>query len=195
MTGGLLVDTGDVTWTVPDRSQCLQCHTQAAGGSLGLETAQLNGDFGYPSTGRLANQVATLAHIGMLETSLGNPANLPALPALDDASASVEDRSRAWLHTNCSSCHRPGGPSRGDIDFRYDTPLADMNACDVQPLHGDLELGNAARVINPGKPNKSVLISRMARRDAYQMPPMGSLHADDAAVEVLTEWVTALTCP
>ena len=47
-------------WIYPSEAQCLQCHTNAAGRSLGLETAQLNGDLIYPTTGRTANQLTTL---------------------------------------------------------------------------------------------------------------------------------------
>src|SRR5205823_6444908 len=37
------------TWTFPSRSQCLECHTAAAGRSLGLELGQLNRDLQYPT--------------------------------------------------------------------------------------------------------------------------------------------------
>ena len=37
----------------------MQCHTTAAGFTLGLETLQLNGDFSYPN-GVTANQLETL---------------------------------------------------------------------------------------------------------------------------------------
>ena len=35
------------THTVPNRTECMQCHTAAAGRVLGLETLQINGDFNY----------------------------------------------------------------------------------------------------------------------------------------------------
>ena len=38
-------------WIYPSEAQCLQCHTNAAGRSLGLETAQLNSDITYPDDG------------------------------------------------------------------------------------------------------------------------------------------------
>jgi hypothetical protein len=39
-------------------------------------------------------------------------AGLPRLTALDEGSATLEHRVRAYLDVNCSACHRPGGPSR-----------------------------------------------------------------------------------
>src|SRR5262249_43865127 len=70
------------TWSYPSRTQCIQCHSQAAGGTIGLETAQLNGDFVYTSTNRRSNQLATLDHIGMFSAPLGEPPD--ALPPLSD---------------------------------------------------------------------------------------------------------------
>ena len=32
------------SWFFPSRNDCLRCHTQAAGRSLGLETSQMNRD-------------------------------------------------------------------------------------------------------------------------------------------------------
>ena len=63
--GGKTVQVAGQTWQFPSEEQCLQCHTAAAGRSLGLEIGQLNGDFVYP-TGRTANQLTTLDAIDTL---------------------------------------------------------------------------------------------------------------------------------
>ena len=65
LAGGTAVHSGQ-TWVYPSEAQCLQCHTSAAGNSLGLEIAQLNGSLTYPQTGRTANQIVTLNALGML---------------------------------------------------------------------------------------------------------------------------------
>ncbi len=52
VTGGGTTNVGGQTWIFPSEAQCMQCHTQAAGFSLGLETAQQNGNHLYPQTGR-----------------------------------------------------------------------------------------------------------------------------------------------
>lgn len=195
LSGGLLVDLGGGdSWSVPSRAECLQCHTPAAGGSLGLEVHQLNGMHEYPSTGRRANQLATLDHIGWFASAVGDPATLPALPARGDTGATDEEMARAWLHVNCSQCHRPGGPSRGNIDFRHSTSLGDMNACDVAPEHGELGIAGAS-VLAGGDPDGSVAVSRISRRDAYQMPPLATKVVDDEGVQAVRDWVSGLTCP
>jgi hypothetical protein len=39
---------GGLRWYYPSRAECMECHTTAAGRTLGLETAQLNGEMRYP---------------------------------------------------------------------------------------------------------------------------------------------------
>src|ERR1043166_8250859 len=66
LSGSKLKSLGaSASWAYPSRTQCIQCHSKAAGGTIGLETAQLNRDGVYPSTNRRANQLATLDHLGM----------------------------------------------------------------------------------------------------------------------------------
>jgi mono/diheme cytochrome c family protein len=93
------------TWHHPSRSHCMACHTPEAGYTLGLEVAQLNRMFNYPDGPR--NQLAHLQQAGLLAAPLaGAPESLPALPAPDGGGA-IGPRARAYLHANCSSCHRP----------------------------------------------------------------------------------------
>src|SRR3954454_13675067 len=56
VSGGLVASIAGQNWIYPSEAQCLQCHTSAAGGSLGLESRQLNTTIAYP-TGRSANQL------------------------------------------------------------------------------------------------------------------------------------------
>jgi uncharacterized repeat protein (TIGR03806 family) len=193
--GGATKQWGTQSWDYPSEVACLQCHTAAAGRSLGLETAQLNRSFTYPQTNRTANQITTLDGIGLLTPRITTPPS--ALPALRDptgVSGSVTERARAYLHTNCAQCHRPGGPTPVGIDFRETTTLALTNACDRAPQAGDLGLGPTARIIDPGSPANSVLVERMRRRDHIaQMPPVGSSLVDTAGVALLEQWITSLS--
>ncbi|NIV17376.1 MAG: hypothetical protein GWN47_02970 [Woeseiaceae bacterium] len=178
-------------WIFPAESDCLVCHTSVAGVALGPETAQLNRDFTYPSTGRTHNQIETLDSISMFSAPIGDPALLPSMPDPTDASADLTDRARAYLHTNCAQCHQPGGPTPVDIDLRYTTPLAATNTCDVVPDAGGLGL-ILPRIIAPGDASRSVLVARTDRRDVDGMPPLGSAQVDVAGVALLTDWVNSL---
>jgi len=193
VVGGKARAVGAQTWLYPSEAQCLQCHTQAAGRSLGLETAQQNGDLTYPSTGRTANQLFTLDHVGLVSLP-ADPSTYPAYPDPLGTSGTLEQRARAYLHSNCSQCHRPGGPTPTSLDFRYATALSATGACN-DPTQGNLGIANA-KVIAPGAPGRSVLLERMKRLDTYRMPPVGSLAVDPAGVGVVSDWIQSLaTCP
>jgi uncharacterized repeat protein (TIGR03806 family) len=190
--GGRSRQVANQTWTYPSEQQCLQCHTEAAGRSLGLETAQQNGDFTYPQTGRTANQVVTLNLVGAISPAIpGAPAGQPQLKDPYGAAGAIGERARAYLHANCSPCHRPGGPTPTNLDLRHATALASTNACDAPPQQGDLGVGSA-RIVAPGSPARSVLLERIRRLDTYRMPPIGSTVVDGAGVQLLTEWITQL---
>ncbi|HZF17156.1 MAG TPA: PQQ-dependent sugar dehydrogenase [Steroidobacteraceae bacterium] len=193
VSGGATKVWGAQTWIYPSEAGCLQCHTAVAGRALGLETAQMNRNFTYPTTGRTANQVVTLNAINTLTPPIAaDPSTLPALPDLVAGSGTVPERARAYLHANCAQCHRPGGPTPVTLDFRYTTPLNMTNACLATPQAGDLGLGAAAKIITPGSAASSVLVARVNRRDVDQMPPLASNLVDTAGVALLTQWIDGL---
>ena len=193
VVGGKTKAVGGQTWIYPSETDCLTCHTQVAGRTLGLETAQLNGAITYPTTGRSANQITTLNAIGILSPTIaGDTSALPAYVDPHGSAGTVEQRARAFLHANCSQCHQPNGPTPVALDLRYTTALAQTGACNVTPISGDLGLTNAM-LIAPGAPDSSVLLSRVNRRDASAMPPLGSNLVDTASVAVLRQWIQGLT--
>ena len=189
VVGGKTVSIGGQDWIFPSESECMQCHTSAAGFTLGPETAQLNRDFNYPD-GTAANQLETIDDLGMFSAPL-NGSSHPRLADPNDGGAGLDRRARAYLHTNCAQCHRPGGPTPSTMDLHADTPLASTNACDVMPLSGDLGIANA-RLIAPGDASRSLIVNRASRRDSYGMPPLGSNQIDAAGVSLLTDWINGL---
>jgi uncharacterized repeat protein (TIGR03806 family) len=189
--GGATRDIGGKSWVFPSEAQCMQCHTSAAGRTLGLETAQLNRAHTYVQTNRHANELATLSAIGVLNPVV-DPATAAKMPDPMDTTAPLADRARSYLHTNCAQCHRPNGPTPSTMDLRYTTALSATNACNATPQLGTLDLGSAARLIAPSDTANSIVINRTNRRDAHAMPPVGSTVVDEAGVELLTQWVAGL---
>jgi mono/diheme cytochrome c family protein len=192
VVGGKTVQVAGQDWQFPSESQCLQCHTAAAGRTLGLEVGQLNGDFGYAATGRTANQLTTLDSIGTLTPALSQPpAQLPVIP--DPAgSAPLPERARAYLHSNCAYCHRPGGPVPSDMDLRYTTALAQTQACDITPTLDNLGITDP-RLIAPGSAARSIVVARVNRTGAAAMPPLTRHTIDTDGVQLLTSWIDSLS--
>ena len=192
VVGGKTVQVGSQSWEIPSEAQCLSCHTLAAGRTLGLEIGQLNGNFTYQQTGRTANQLTTLDTIETLTPALSQtPAQLPVIPD-PFGGAPLVQRARAYLHTNCSHCHRNGGTAQGDMDLRYTLALSATNACNITPTFGDLGITDS-RLIAPGSAARSVIVARINRTGADAMPPLARHTIDTAGVQLISDWVNGLS--
>lgn len=174
------------TWTYPSRTDCASCHTAAAGHVLGVRTRQLNGDFAYAA--RMDNQLRAWNHIGLFTSKIGTPGMYGRLTDPSDTTQPLEARARSYLAANCAQCHRPGGPTPVDLDLRYGIAVGSMNAVGVlatNPANGDPTMPR----ITAGDRTRSELWQRMSRRDSFGMPPLGSHVVDQAAVDLIGEWI------
>ncbi|MBI4607050.1 MAG: PQQ-dependent sugar dehydrogenase [Planctomycetes bacterium] len=181
------------TWYYPSPKDCLTCHTEIAGFVLGVKTRQINRPFRY---GRAEdNQLRTWGYLGMLDPRPREEAiaSFDRLAALSDVSAPLERRVRSYLDANCAGCHRPAG-TKALLDLRFDTPPRLGNLLNGSLLAGDLG-APGARVVVPGDPSRSALYLRMARLDAFKMPPIAMDEIDSGAVEAVGAWITSLKRP
>ena len=125
----------------------MTCHNAEGGGTLGIETAQLNlkdSDGG--------EQLDRIAALDVFDAPLPQPYTAALTDSTTDNLAEP-----AYLHANCSFCHRPGGvyPS---FDLRFDTPFAERAICNA-PSQVQLSPYDATPVIlAPGNPNGSSLV-------------------------------------
>jgi uncharacterized repeat protein (TIGR03806 family) len=190
------VNIGGQIWHYPGRDECMQCHTEAAGFSLGLEVAQLNKDDSDDRRGgwltKTGNQIDRLRALGLLADTPEPAVRELKLASSRDPTQDLNRRARAYLHSNCAQCHRPGGGTDSDMDLRAATPLADMHVCDARPQLGELGILDA-RLLAPGDYARSVIWSRMKHQDNNRMPlPRFSKIPDDAGVRLIEEWIGSL---
>ena len=129
----------------------------------------------------LSPRQLTMEHVG----------NMHRLVPLGDTGAPLEHRVRSYLDVNCSACHRPGGPSRGNFDARFITPLGDQELINGELVAGDLGIPGA-RVIVAGDPDKSILLQRVLRHDSFRMPPTAVNDDPQPIVGPLREWILSL---
>ena len=178
-------------WRYPSRAQCLSCHNAAAGHVLGFDLLQL-AERPLDYTEGRGDQLRTLDHLGLFSPPLLDPIEeMPALVDPFDESADLSKRARAYLHTNCASCHLPEGPARGELDLRALVPLAQTGGCDEAPLLDTLGL-DEARLIAPGEAARSVLWQRMVRDDVRRMPSEAGLLIDKEGAALIAAWIEAL---
>ncbi len=207
-------------WHYPSRAECMVCHSRAANFVLGLCEMQMNKDHTYPN-GRTDNQLRVLEHLGLLTVDWArevapaadaaeqqqpqqrtaqpspllprSPEQLPKLPNPFDPSQPLDRRVKAYLHSNCASCHVEAGGGNAPMQLHYTTPWEKMRLIDEKPVHQTFDRP-AARLIAPGDPARSVLLHRLSVRgpNSGQMPPLSTYRVDHAGVELLTEWCRSL---
>jgi uncharacterized repeat protein (TIGR03806 family) len=179
-------------WTFPGRNDCLECHNDTVGNSIGPDTRQFNWSMKYPS-GVTANQVDTLEHIGLFDASV---VRMPALVDFRLSSASIDDRARSYLHANCATCHRKDG-NYSAIDLRFGISLADMKICNLAPNKGNLGIVDSKRLV-PATPSKSLMVLRMQAvdKDSGRMPQLATSVLDTLGIDLVTKWIQGITtCP
>lgn len=189
--------TRTVSWAYPSQADCLTCHNQAAGFTLGPETAQMNRMVGG------MNQLDQFAAAGLFETPPPKPYKAalvtpyPGQLGSPPAGATKTELARSYLHANCGFCHRPGG-AFALFDLRYDTALKDTNICNVDINKAAPSGATATKRMVPGDSAHSAMWQRMniANPESGRMPQIGSYAVDSKGVGVVGDWIDSLTaCP
>jgi uncharacterized repeat protein (TIGR03806 family) len=186
--------TRTVPWHYPSQDDCLTCHNQAAGFTLGPETAQMN---------RVVagmNQLDRFAALGLFDAPLVTPYKTPLVTPYPgqlggpSAGATTAQEARSYLHANCGFCHRPGG-AFALFDLRYDTLLKDTQICNVDINKAAPSGAAATKIMLPGDANDSAMWQRMTLTDpdTGRMPQIGSYAVDTSGIKVVGDWINLLT--
>lgn len=182
-------------YIIPNTNQCNNCHERNdVNELLGLVTPQVN--FELDDGGAVKNQLMRLEQAGIFDAPLPDPATLPALTK-PFGSAPLDDRARAYLHANCSHCHRPGGGggSSGLVLLAWENNPTKNGIC-----KGTVAAGSGTGALEydvvPGKPEESIMIFRMKSTDPeIKMPEIPNLLPDQAGIQLVSEWIAAMQMP
>lgn len=175
-----------IVWLVPNINQCKGCHSLSATLSpIGPKARNLNGDFDGENT------LARLARLGMLA---GLPADPPKLADWRDASASLDERARAYLDVNCGHCHNPLGPaSNSGLFLTRESAHGPNLGIGKGPVAAGRGSGGRLVSIDPGHPERSILLYRMESVEpGVMMPEIGRTQQHKAATALVRDWITAM---
>ena len=136
----------------------------------------------HPGQRGLADKSTLLPRGGVGLRKLADPA---------DATASLEARARSYLQANCAHCHVAAGGGNAQIELEFLTERAAMKLIDEKPLHHTFGIAEA-RLVAPGAPERSVLLHRIANREAGHMPPLATGVVDAMAVKLFREWIAEM---
>jgi uncharacterized repeat protein (TIGR03806 family) len=196
------VDTSGQTrspeYLIPSQAECKKCHANDGTMiSLGPRADQLNRDFAY--IGGVENELSHWVKAGLL-TGAPSPDQAPRLPVFDDpTTGDVTARARAYLQANCSYCHNGTGEARtsGLALLGSETDPYTLGVCKPPVAAGKAGQGEKYDIV-PGHPEQSILVFRMQSAEpSIAMPELGRSLEHVEAVDVVSDWVTALggTCP
>lgn len=202
-----LADGGTMTFDygVPTRDECRKCHGSAfpidgaqATRPLGPMAPQLNFAIDYGNGPE--NQLDHLADLGWLDSAPPPMEERLLFPSIDDPNASVDERTRGYLHANCAHCHSEGGevfdkelwldwPSTGpDVDpFRY-------GVCKKPTSAGNAECESTKDIV-PGDPDNSLMICRMELQGKGKMAPLGRNLDHGEGVALVRQWIAEMDFP
>jgi putative heme-binding domain-containing protein len=161
------------------RAECLRCHNSWNQFALGFQPQQMT-----------EACAGTLLAAGLFDADYLRKSEA-RLVSPYDGTASLEARSRAWLHANCAHCHRENGGGSVPLMVNAEINPDAMRALDEKPLRGDLGIAGA-KVIAPGDPWRSVLLHRIATTSAGHMPVIGPRLVDEGALRLLADWIASL---
>jgi uncharacterized repeat protein (TIGR03806 family) len=185
-------ETVALDWRVPNVNQCRGCHDRdGAVQPIGPSARNLNRAYPYPD-GR-ENQLARWSAL-MLDGAPAPGAASRAASAFDPASGTLEARARAYLDVNCAHCHNPHGPAAtSGLDLR--AANADMTSLGIgkRPVAAGAGSGGFDVAIEPGHPERSILLYRMASADpGVMMPELGRQLVDAPAVALIRDWIAGM---
>lgn len=181
------------TYRVPNKNQCKGCHEINGKVTLiGPKARNLNHAFAY--AGGAANQLAHWSDLGLLEGAPA-PDEAPRVPVWNDPSTgSLEARARAYLDINCAHCHRLEGPaSNSGLVLTYGEDHAYARGVYKRPVAAGRGAGDAAFVIEPGVPDRSILLTRMMSPEAgVAMPELGRTLLHDEGIALVRAYIASL---
>ena len=192
-------DAINLDWAVPNRNQCKGCHDLAGELTpIGPSARNLNLEHMMYGPGRqvaermLVNQMHDWTVLGILDQA---PRDAPRVPQAYDASDGTrEQRARAYLDVNCAHCHNPQGPAHtSGLDLRWSQHEPIQWGVLKRPVAAGRGSAGYEFAIEPGHPERSILLYRMESTDpGVMMPETGRQLIDDRGVALMREWIAEM---
>lgn len=167
----------DISYAVPNKNQCKQCHS----------TNDAITPIGPVANNMIFSQAAdakTLAKLLSTREAVWN----------DAKTGTVEQRALSYLRVNCGHCHKPAG-SASNSGLFFDGHAVTNPALGIgkRPVAAGRGSGNLDFVIDPGHPERSILIYRLKSTDpGIAMPELGRATAHDEGIKLLEDWIRGM---
>lgn len=167
------------TWRAGSTNECRLCHNAGSGVVLGFNARQLD----------TLQQLDELTTAGLFAANPSYDGNTLVSP--HDASASLNDRGRSYLHMNCGICHNKQGPATVSFFAHRDYDFKELRIT-KKPGVGNFGIADA-QLVKPGAPYSSVILYRLAKLGYGRMPYVGSRVVDGRGIDLMEQWIASLS--
>ncbi|MDZ4775478.1 MAG: SO2930 family diheme c-type cytochrome [Alphaproteobacteria bacterium] len=175
------VGARDIAYAIPNRNQCKGCHA-------------VNGDL-MPIGPSAAHFQLTLADVPSTLERWRDSGLIEGAPATArEVISGTDARARAYLDINCAHCHSPAGPANtSGLDLRAAQADPAQWGVRKRPIAAGRASGDLAFAIDPGRPERSILLHRMESTDpGVMMPELGRSTIDAEGVELVRKWISEM---
>jgi len=168
----------DILYAIPNRNQCKGCHV-------------VSGDLAPIGPSAAHFELALENAPSALERWRDGGLVDGVPPVARRVFTGTEDRARAYLDINCAHCHSPTGPANtSGLDLRAAQTDPAQWGVRKRPIAAGRASGELAFAIDPGRPERSILLHRMESTDpGVMMPELGRSTVDDEGVELVRKWI------
>jgi uncharacterized repeat protein (TIGR03806 family) len=176
----------NINYHVPDKNQCKSCHnSNNEMQPIGPSARQLN----KPMNNGI-NQLVSLKEAGKIN-DLPELGEIEKLINYDDQKASLNERARAWLESNCAHCHRKEGSAKNSGLYLL---ASERNPARLgigkAPIAAGKGSGGLKYDLVPGHPESSILMYRIESEDpGIMMPELGRSIIHREGIELIREWI------
>lgn len=169
-----------VSYAVPNVNQCKECHAlDGALTPIGPKARNLG-----------MSQFEHWRKLGILD---GYPV-VAEPPRWTDARQPLAIRARAYLDINCGHCHNPkGAASNSGLFLTSDQTDPTALGIGKRPVAAGRGSGGYSFAIEPGHPERSILIHRMQSTEpGVAMPEVGRATVHAEGVKLVSDWIKAM---
>jgi uncharacterized repeat protein (TIGR03806 family) len=171
-----------ISYAVPNKNQCKQCHS-TGNAITPIGPVWQNMIFAAESDRKALTARASFPR-GVLKSEV----------RWNDPKATVEKRALSYLRINCGHCHKPtGSASNSGLFFDDHDSTSVALGIGKRPVAAGRGSGNLDFVVDPGHPERSILLYRMKSTDpGIAMPELGRATVHDEGAKLLEEWIASM---
>lgn len=173
--------TQAIAYAVPNRNQCKGCHS--IDGAL-APIGPTAGHFATTSSAQSEPESNRWTRLGLLDGAT----------TASTAALTLDQRARAYLDINCAHCHNPRGPANtSGLDLRATQTDAARWGVRKRPIAAGRASADLEFAIDPGKPDRSILLHRVESDDpGVMMPELGRTLVHAEGVELVRAWIAQM---